>query len=67
MDSYITAKYIDRTGNEQRCIIRAFLPTNRGIKAVVEKADTHCLYEMNVEQLTVTRGLLSWDVKNDSN
>ena len=61
MNSNITAKYIDRTGNEQQCIIRAFLPTNTGIKAVIEKADTHCLYEIGIEHLTVTRDLLPWE------
>lgn len=61
MDDFIGAEYTDRTGKKQKCFIRAFLPTNSGIKAVIEKADTHCLYEMGVEQLTITRDFYQWN------
>lgn len=60
-DFTIGAEYTDRTGKKQKCFIRAFLQTNSGIKAVIEKADTHCLYEMNVEQLTITKDFYQWN------
>ena len=50
----LKAQYPDRNGKIRNCIIRAFVNTDTGIKAVIEMEETHNLQEISVQYLKIT-------------
>jgi hypothetical protein len=50
----LKAQYTDRNGKIKNCIIRAFVNTDTGIKAVIEMEETHNLQEIAVHYLKIT-------------
>lgn len=54
MFTLLKAQYTDRNGKIRNCIIRAFVNTDTGIKAVIEMEQTHNLQEIAVEHLKIT-------------
>lgn len=49
----LKAQYTDRNGKIKNCIIRAFVDTDTGIKAVIEMEETHNLQEIAVQHLKI--------------
>jgi hypothetical protein len=50
----LKAQYTGRNGKIKKCIIRAFVNTDVGIKAVIEMEETHNLQEIAVQHLKIT-------------
>ncbi len=49
----LKAQYTDRNGKIKNCIIRAFVNTDTGIKAVIEMEEIHNLQEIAVHHLKI--------------
>ena len=49
----LKAQYTDRNGKIRNCIIRAFIDTDTGIKAVIEMEKIHNLQEIAIQHLKI--------------